>query len=33
MTEYSSKAVGSPYDIEAYALPSDDTLTYTYVFK
>lgn len=33
MTEYSSKDVGSPYDIEAYALPSDDTLTYTYVFK
>ena len=33
MTEYTSKDVGSPYDIEAYALPSDNTLTYTYVFK
>ena len=33
MTEYSSKDANSPYDIEAYALPSDDTLTYTYVFE
>ena len=33
MTEYGNGDANSPFDIKAYALPSDDTLTYTYVFK
>lgn len=33
MTEYGNGDANSPFDIRAYALPSDDTLTYTYVFK
>ena len=33
MLEYKNGDRNSPFDIRAYALPSDDTLTYTYVFK
>lgn len=31
--EYKNGDSNSPFDIRAYALPSDDTLTYTYVFE
>ena len=33
VAEYEHGDINSPYDINAYALSSDGTLTYTYVFK